>query len=273
MKKKWIILLYLAVILASVGAAIYEFFAKGALDQSNLTRTVLIAAGAILGMMKSLKRDKLSFIKKQEVYDKTYGTHIGTAFSTMPKEKKQLYRSLDDFNADKYTSAIKKLESLYESCRALPEQRVISFFLGLNFDRMGEYDRARPHYERCLSLGGDASAANNLASCYAELGNLDKQWENLLLSVRIDPNYATGYNNIGQFLIKVGEYEQAIEPLQEAYRLDSRMGSALSGLAICYAMTEQKELYDKAIQRMVGMGKDPTNTKEFIRRLDPLFEV
>ena len=273
MKKKWIILLYSLVMAAAVGASIYEFYRKGSLDQSNLTRTILILAGALLGMVKNLNRNKVSFAKKQELYEKTYASHIGNAFSNMPKEKKVLFRSLDDFNDDKYTSAIKKLEGLNESCRALSEQRAIAFFLGLNYDRMGEYDRAIPHYERCLSLGGDAAAANNLASCYGELGDLDRQWENLLRAVRIDPNYATGHNNIGQFLVKLGEYEDAIEPLLEAYRLDCQLGSALSGLAICYAMTDQRELYEKAIHRMVGVGKDPTNTKNFIRHLNPEFKV
>ncbi len=273
MKKKWIILLYVLVMLGAVGASVYEFYNKGSLDKSNLTRTVLIIVGALLGMTKNLSRNKVSFAKKQELYEKTYGAHMGNAFASMPKEKKVLFRSLDDFNNDKYASAIKKLEGLQESCRALPEQRAISFFLGLNYDRMGEYDRAIPHYERCLSLGGDATAANNLASCYGELGDLEKQWDNLLRAVRIDPNYATGHNNIGQFLVKMGEYEEAIEPLLEAYRLDSRLGSALSGLAICYAMTEDREQYEKAIHRMVGLGKDPTNTKEYIRYLNPSFEV
>ncbi len=138
---------------------------------------------------------------------------------------------------------------------------------------MGEYDHAIPHYERCLTLGGDAAAANNLASCFGELGDCDKQWENLLRAVRIDPNYATGHNNIGQFLVKMGEYEHAMEPLLEAYRLDGNLVSALSGLAICYAMTDQRELYEKAIHRMVGMGKDPTNTKNYIRHLNSEFKV
>ncbi len=130
MKKKWIILLYSLVIVAAVGASIYEFYRKGSLDQSNLTRTVLIVAGVLLGMFKNLNRSRVSVFKKQELYEKTYGAHIGNAFSNMPKEKKMFFRSLDDFNGDKYTSAIKKLESLNESCRALAEQRAIAFFSG-----------------------------------------------------------------------------------------------------------------------------------------------
>ena len=124
MKKKWIILLYSLVMAAAVGASIYEFYRKGSLDQSNLTRTILIVAGALLGMVKNLNRNKVSFAKKQELYEKTYASHIGNAFSNMPKEKKAFFRSLDDFNDDKYTSAIKKLEALNESCRALSEQQL-----------------------------------------------------------------------------------------------------------------------------------------------------
>lgn len=274
MKKKWIILLYSLVILAALGASAYEYYTKGALDKSNLIRTILIVAGAVLGMIKNLNRTGSRIpVNKKALYRQAYSPQIGNAFTTLPKEEKLFYRALDDLNNQKFAAAVKKLESLNETCRATAEQRAISFFLGRNYQRMKDYDNAIKAYERCLTMGGPAHAANNLADCYSALGNLDKEWEYLLRSVQIDPEYAAGHNNIGQFLIRMGEYEEAIAPLQEAHRLNSKLTPALSGLAICYAMTDQKELYEKAIHMMVALGDKGTDTKEFIRSLDPPFEI
>ncbi len=274
MKKKWIILLYSLVILAALGASAYEFHTKGTVDNGNLVRTLLIILGAVVGMCKTRPGRRSKFVRNQvALFEKAYASQIGNAFTNMPKERKLFFRSLGDFNSDKYDAALKKLEQLNESCRGMAEQRAISFFLGRNYEGIGDYSSAITSYEQCLRMGGDSAAANNLATCYSKMGNLEKQWENLLLSVQIDPKYANGHNNIGQFLIRVGEYENAIAPLQEAHRLNANLRPALSGLAICFAMTDQKENYEKALHMLVALGDSGEATKSFIRSLDPPFEV
>ena len=71
----------------------------------------------------------------------------------------------------------------------------------------------------------------------------------------------------------MGNYEQAIEPLQQAHRLNSKLPAALSGLAVCYAMCNEKELYQKALHMIVALGEKTEYIKEFIRSLEPPFEV
>ena len=274
MKKKWIIALYIMVILAAVGASVYEYCTKGALNSSNLLRTCIIVIGAILGMVKTVTRGRNPYIgNKKALYEKAYSAQIGAAFSSMPKEGKVFYRALDDFNNDKFSASLKKLLQLEESCRGGAEQRALTFFIARNYERLKDFENAVKYYERCLVLGGPPQAANNLASCYSILGNLDKEYENLVRAVRMDPQYINGQNNLGQFLIRMGEYESAIPPLQEAHRLNSNLIPPLSGLAVCYAMTDQKDLYEKAIHRMVALGSDGKDTKDFIRSLEPPFEV
>ena len=274
MKKKWIILLYAIVILAALGISAYEYHTKQTLDKNNLIRTLLIIAGAVSGMIKTLNRGKGAVPgTKKAVYSKAYKEQIGTAFVSYPKEEKLFYRALDDFNKQNFSAAVKKLLTLEEACRGTAEQRAITFFIGRNYQRAGEYEKALPYYERCVNMGGHASAAANLADCYSELGDLDKEWDNLLRAVRMDPTYVNGHNNIGQFLIRMGEYEEAIPPLLEAHRLNGNLPQALSGLAVCYAMTDRKEQYEKAMHMLVALGENGNYIKEFIRSLEPPFEV
>ena len=274
MKKKWIVFLYIPVILAAIGLLVYNYFTKGILTSAQIIRSLIIVIGAVLGMAKVLSGGKSTIPGTQKaLYSKAYSGQIGTAFASMPKEEKLFYRALDDLNKQKYSSAIKRLSSLEESCRGTAEQRAITFFLGRNYQRAGDIHKAVSYYESCIHMGGHASAAANLADCYSALGNLDKEWENLLLSVKMDPTYVNGFNNIGHFLIRMGEYEEAIPPLQEAHRLNGKLTQALSGLAVCYAMTDQKELYEKTLHMMVALGENGKYVKDFIRSLEPPFEV
>ena len=79
MKKKWIILLYVLVILGVVGLLAHEYYTDGTLDHSSLTRCIIIVIGAVLGIIKVLtNRGRRGIaVNKEEVYNKAYGKIIG----------------------------------------------------------------------------------------------------------------------------------------------------------------------------------------------------
>ena len=206
MKKKWIILLYGIVIAAALAMTAYEYFAKGAFNEKSLISMGVIVLSAILGIIRvSSSKRKPGIVNKTAVYSKAYEKQIGNAFATMPKERKVFFKSLDDLNQGKHQATVKKLLKLDEECRGVAEQRAISFFLGRNYEKLWEFEKAIQQYERCLSMGGDAKAANNLATCFA--------------------------------------------------------------------MTDRQEDYHKALHMAVTLGYNGRELKEFIRSLDPPFEV
>lgn len=274
MKKSWIIALYAMVILAAVALLVYEIYDTGSISTAKLLRSGIIVLGAVLGIGKTVngKRRKV-FVNKTAVFDKAYEKEIGNAFRSMPKERKQFDKALADMNNDKNEAAIKTLSALEENCRGVAEQRALTFFIGRNYEKLHEFEEAKTYYERCLRMGGNEKAANNLATCYQHLGDLDKEWESLQLAVHLNPQYANGYNNMGQFLIRMGEYEEAIGPLQEAHRLNSTLSIPLAGLAICYAMIDEKENYEKSLRQAVTLGYNGAELKEFIRSLEPPFAL
>lgn len=277
MKKKqerWIVALYAVVILASLAWSGYEIYTEGTVKTTSLIRCVAIIAGAVLGIYKTLTgRRRTVVVNKDAVYRKAYDKQIGSAFTTLPKEQKQFYHALDLYNNQEYRASLSALEKLDEQCRCAAEQKAIAFFMGRNLERMKEFEAAVACYEKSLRISPDAKSANNIASCWMCLGDPNKEYEYLNQALQIDPNYATGYNNMGQFLIRMAEYEKAIPYLHRAHQLDGTLTYALSGLAICYAMLGDRENYEKAYRMAVTLGYNGKDLKEFIRSLEPKMEL
>ncbi len=275
MKKKWIILLYVLLILAAGILLFIEYRNKGTMEQSTLIRWIIIIIGALIGIAKTLTgRGRRGITtNKTAFYDRHYGNLIGKAFETRPKERKLLNAALDDFNADKYDASVKKLLKLNESCRGSAEQRTVSFFLGWNAELMGDTQQALQYYERAYRIVPDEVTAQNIASCYRDLGNTAKEREYLELSIRANPSYANGQNNMGQYLIRMGEYGEAIAYLETAHSLDGKLVQALSGLAICHAMEGDRAAYEQAYRKAVTLGYNGTKLKAFIQSLEPPIEV
>ncbi len=273
-QEKWIVALYVLVILASLAWAGYEFYADGTLKTSSIVRLVAIVAGAVLGIFKTVTgRRKKIVVNKDEVYHKLYAKQIGNAFSTLPKEKKQFYHALDLYNNNENSASVKILEQLDEQCRCAAEQKAIAFFLGVNYDEMEDYETAKTFYEKSLRISEDARSANNLSTCYHQLGDFEKEFEFLNKAIHLEPNDAICVSNMGQFMIRMAEYEEALPYLHKAHQLDGKLRPALSGMAICYAMLGERENYEKAYRMAVTLGYDGKRLKDYIRSLEPTMEI
>ena len=275
MKKKWIILLYVLVILGVVGLLAHEYYTDGTLDHSSLTRCIIIVIGAVLGIIKVLtNRGRRGIaVNKEEVYNKAYGKIIGNAFTDMPKERKLFYAALDDFNNDKYSASVRKLLRLEKECCASSEQFPICHFLGWNMELLRDPYRALPYYERALRISINELTAQNIASCYQAMGNAEKELEYLEMSIRANPDYAIAHNNLGHYWIRMKKYEDAIPHLEKAHSLDANLANALSGLAICHAMMCNFEESEKAYHMAVALGYDGAKLNRFINSLEPPIEV
>lgn len=273
-QEKWIVALYALVITASLAWAGYEFYRDRTLQMNTLIRTLAVVAGAALGIFKTLTgRRRTVVVNKEETYRKLFAKQIGNAFTTLPKEKKQFFQALSLLDNGEYRASVKILEQLDEQCRCAAEQKAIAFFLARNYEKMDEFEAARAYYEKSLRISEDARSANNLATCYMYLGDPEKEYECLNRAIRIEPSYAIGQNNMGQFLIRMAEYEEAVPYLHKAHQLDAKMTYALSGLATCYAMLGDRENYEKFYRMAVTLGYDGKRLKQYIRDLEPTMEI
>ena len=116
MKKKqqrWIVALYVVVILGSLAWGGYEIYADGTLKTTSIIRCVAIIAGAVLGIFKTLTGHRRTVVvNKDAVYRKAYDKQIGRAFTTLPKEQKQFYHALDLYNNKEYKASLSVLENI-----------------------------------------------------------------------------------------------------------------------------------------------------------------
>ncbi len=94
MKKKWIILPYSLVILGALGLLVYDYLNKGSLDKGNLTRSLLIVAGAVAGMAKTLTGRKKTFgASNHSLYEKAI--RMMAALGNNGADTKEFIRSLN----------------------------------------------------------------------------------------------------------------------------------------------------------------------------------
>lgn len=106
-------------------------------------------------------------------------------------------------------------------------------FMGLILDNMGDKEQALQQYNRSLSLARElsnndqeATALNNVASIFQDLGQLDQALEYFekSLELRPDDKNAAVYNNIALVYKSKGDTQKAIEYLKKAIAIDERNG-------------------------------------------------
>ena len=256
-------LLYSLVIAAVLGLLYYESRIAHTLTTASLVRAGLIIAAALLGMLRTPRRGRLTKAQCQAAY----GHLIGSAFSGEPKLEKLLYSALNDFYAGRHSAALKKLEHLRaESPRSADRFTVLSF-MALCHSRQGNFTDAVRLYTAALQIREHSTVASNLGNCYLELGRTDEALDAFLRAIRADSRNPNAHNNIAQLYIRLGEYEDALSYAQTAVEIDDKMPAALNAMAICYAMLDYDEEAGIYFRRAVANGSDAKALRAYIQNL------
>ena len=96
----------------------------------------------------------------------------------------------------------------------------------------------------------------NLGYAYDELNRYNDAIEALRQAVRIDPEYANAWNNLGAAYVELKRYNDAIEALRQAVRIDPEDAVAWYNLGTAYAFS--------------GNRTEALNVVRELRRLDPV---
>lgn len=247
---------------AVIGLLCYQGFVTHELTSANLTRAVLILAGLVLALFKKPRRRAT-----RSDYKAAYGHLIGSAFSEDPKLEAKLYQALDDYNRDRYTAALKKLEQLrLESPRSADRFAVLAF-TGLCYDDMGQYQEAIRHYTSALQIREHTTVASNMGLCCMKMGQNEAAIECYERAIRADGSNPNPYNNIAQLHIRMGEYEKALPYAQKAADLNGNFPQALNALTICHAMLGNQAESDACFRRAVACGSNGKELRAYINNL------
>ena len=241
------------IILGICGLMAYQAFVTKDLDTNNAIRGGLIIAAAIFGMVRPRKA---RIANKKAVYHKAYAEFIHDAFHNDPKLEKIFYNAVHDYNRNRFSGAINKLNALRKECRNSNDLQAVNIFLGLCCDDMGLYAQAAEHYDAALRIRSNAIIASNLGLCYQRMGKMENAENAYRLSISIDPQYAVAYNNLSVLHFRKAEYVESLELARKAIAIDNNFSQALSTAALCCGLLGDKEGYDRYYRLAVSNGYD-----------------
>jgi Flp pilus assembly protein TadD, contains TPR repeats len=111
---------------------------------------------------------------------------------------------------DQYELALRRNSSLAEA----------EFYLGLAWNDLGDADRSRAHYERCLALTPrNAKCESNLAGILVAKGLLNEARTRYEHSLSLDPQLQIAHKELADLLVGAGEYENAVNHYEAALRI------------------------------------------------------
>ncbi len=266
MKKKGIfIAIYIILILAALGFLGYQIIVLK--DTSDLVKPALVIIALFASLMKVItgkgrrRRPSVAALKRD------YAELVSGAFTDEPAMEKKFYSALQDFNMDRYSSAMKKLDALRLNVSRSADRFAIELFTALCYDEQEQYENAIRHYNAALQYKESSTAASNLGLCYTRVGNDRYAIEAYKRAVRADQGNAFPLNNLAQLYIRTGEYEEARNYAQQALAINSRMVQALSAMAIACAMLGDLEGYEKYYRQAVANGYDGSKIRNYLHSL------
>ena len=123
----------------------------------------------------------------------------------------------------------------------------------------GELADAMQLYERSLDLHPTAEAYTYLGWTYSLLNRYDEAIEQCELAIATDPSLGNPYNDIGAYLIELGQWEESIEWFEDAI-------SAERYDAPHYAITNLGRVYQH-----LGKARTALSYYDQALEVDPLY--
>ena len=80
----------------------------------------------------------------------------------------------------------------------------------------GDFDHAVDLYERSLKIVPTAEAHTYLGWTYSMMNRYEEAIEQCLRAIELDPDFGNPYNDIGSYLLDLGEPAEAVEWLEKA---------------------------------------------------------
>jgi tetratricopeptide (TPR) repeat protein len=81
---------------------------------------------------------------------------------------------------------------------------------------VNDFDSAEEYYRKSIDIYPTAEAYTFLGWTYSFQGKLDEAIAQCKKAIEIDPDFGNPYNDIGAYLIELGEYDEAVPWLEKA---------------------------------------------------------
>lgn len=96
------------------------------------------------------------------------------------------------------------------------EQAMIFVEQAFRAQSQGQLGEAIQLYQRSLEVHPTAEAHTYMGWAYGMLGRYDEAIEQCELAIVVDPSFGNPYNDIGAYLIELGQFEEAVPWFEDA---------------------------------------------------------
>ena len=112
-------------------------------------------------------------------------------------------------------------------------------------------------YEEVLKISpNEAKVYNNIGNVYSKKGDNDKAIENYEMAIRLKPDIAEPYNNLGAAYARKGNYDKAIENLDKAINLKPDYTSAYHNKGRALFLKAKKKKEDGDLDSALALAKE-----------------
>jgi len=165
-------------------------------------------------------------------------------------DSKRAYTNLGRFyfsigEREKALKEYSKVFSLPEDSHGIVEH-ITHYNLALNYEKLGNTEKAIYHLKKTLELKPDYfDAYNNLAVAEFKKGNYVNSYNNLINFLTYAPNSALGHANLSSVLIELGRIDDSIKEISFALAKDKFSPRYNHNLALAYKYKKEYTLAEK----------------------------
>jgi serine/threonine protein kinase/tetratricopeptide (TPR) repeat protein len=132
----------------------------------------------------------------------------------------------------------KRLAILEEMARKYPKEKRVFYRLGLYYDGLKQYDKAISAYNKALQLDPYfGPALNMMGYVHGDIGEFEKADEYLKQYAELLPGDANPFDSFGEFYVRTGRLDKAINKYKEALEVKPLFGSEWR-ISYIYALQE-----------------------------------
>ncbi|MCU7497977.1 MAG: tetratricopeptide repeat protein [Ignavibacteria bacterium] len=200
-----------------------------------------------LGYM-GLAMTRGKFSDSKQDYDKAES--LMDKVSEGEKQLVTFTKSQFEGNTAKAKEALDKLLSMF------PKDKMVQTYAG-NFENFvkQDYDAAISHYQKAIAIDKNfAPAYNIMGYAYSSKNDFKKAEAAFKKYISLIPDNPNPYDSYGELLLKYGKYDESIKQYQKALKIDPNFWSSYEGLGNNYVFKDNfskaretyQQLFDKA---------------------------
>jgi superkiller protein 3 len=134
----------------------------------------------------------------------------------------------------------------------IPDKAGSEFIKAVKFQQKNDLAKAEEHLKAAIKIYPNyAEAYNNLGVIYINQNRVDDAEQAFAKATEIMPNNAIALKNLGQARMRAGHYREAIAPLSSATQLDSTDAKALASLGESYLrvknLSNARDCFEKSV--------------------------